>query len=67
MKPKYLKDHFLFEEFLEKLFEVTCTAVQRLAYTARDVILKNDFPMEMICKSTIDHLLEIVDVIDRVS
>ncbi|KAJ8664809.1 hypothetical protein QAD02_006471 [Eretmocerus hayati] len=65
LTPKYKKDHFLFEQFLEKIFEVTCTSVQRLAYSIRDVIMKNDFPMESICKSTVDHLIDIVDVIDR--
>lgn len=67
MKPKYMKGHYLFEEYVDKLFNVTCTPVQRLAYSIRDVILKNAFPMESICKSTVDHILEIVDIMDRVS
>jgi hypothetical protein len=67
MKPKYMKVHYLFEEFMEKLFALTCTPVQRLAYSIRDVICKNDFPMEFICKSTVDYLLEIVDIMDRVN
>ncbi|OXU24734.1 hypothetical protein TSAR_013123 [Trichomalopsis sarcophagae] len=65
MKPTYMKEHYLFEEFVEKLFDVTCTPVQRLAYSIRDVILKNEFPLEYICKSTVDHLLEIIDIMDR--
>ena len=66
LKPSYMKEHYLFEEFIDKLFAVTCTPVQRLAYNTRDVIWKNDLPMEPICKASVDHILEIVDIIDRV-
>lgn len=53
--------------FINKLFDVTCTTVQRLAYNMRDIIRKEDLPMEQICKVSIDLLLEILDIMDRVS
>lgn len=53
--------------FLNKIFEVTCTTVQRLAYHIRDIIRKEDLPVEQICKVSIDLLLEILDIMDRVS
>ncbi|XP_011877845.1 PREDICTED: uncharacterized protein LOC105567523 [Vollenhovia emeryi] len=62
------KNHFnqdLFDMFISKIFEVTCITVQRLAYNMRDIIRKGDFPMEQICKVSIDMLLEISDIMDR--
>ena len=59
--------HYLFEEFIDKMFEVTCIPVQRIAYSMRDVLLKNDLPLESICKAAVDNLLDILDVMDRVS
>lgn len=53
--------------FINKLFDLTCTTVQRLAYNMRDIIRKGDLPMEQICKVSIDLLLEISDIMDRVS
>lgn len=53
--------------FVSKIFDVTCTTVQRLAYNMRDIIRKSDLPMEQICKVSIDILLEISDIMDRVS
>lgn len=53
--------------FINKLFDVTCITVQRLAYKMRDIIRKGDLPMEQICKTCIDLLLEISDIMDRVS
>lgn len=53
--------------FLNKIFEVTCTTVQRLAYHIRDIIRKENLPIEQICKVSIDMLLEILDIMDRVS
>ncbi|XP_012283609.1 uncharacterized protein LOC105701446 [Orussus abietinus] len=55
----------LFEMFLNKIFEVTCPATLRLAYTIRDVIMKGDLPLEHICKVSIGMLLEIMDIMDR--
>lgn len=52
--------------FVTKMFDVTCTAVQRLAYNIRDVVLKNDVPIAQISKVVIDMLLEIIDIMDRV-
>lgn len=62
------KDHVnneLFDMFINKLFDVTCITVQRLAYKMRDIIRKGDLPMEQICKTCIDLLLEISDIMDR--
>lgn len=53
--------------FINKIFDVTCTTVQRLAYNMRDIIWKGDLPMEQICKGSIDLVLEILDIMDRVS
>lgn len=53
--------------FLNKLFEVTCTTMQRMAYNIRDIIRKENLPIEQICKVSIDLLLEISDIMDRVS
>lgn len=58
-------NHDFFDMFINKLFDVTCTAVQRLAYNMRDIIRKEDLPMEQICKVSIDLLLEILDIMDR--
>ncbi|EZA54607.1 hypothetical protein DMN91_006727 [Ooceraea biroi] len=55
----------LFDMFLNKIFDVTCTTVQRLAYNMRDVIRKGELPMEQICKASIDFLLEMSDIMDR--
>lgn len=66
IKKNHVHHDFL-DMFLSKLFEVTCTTVQRLAYHVRDVIRKEDLPMEQICKMSIDLLLEILDIMDRVS
>lgn len=57
--------HDLFDMFVSKIFDVTCTTVQRLAYNMRDIIRKSDLPMEQICKVSIDILLEISDIMDR--
>lgn len=57
--------HDLFDMFIGKIFDVTSTAVQRLAYNMRDIIRKGDLPMEQICKVSIDLLLEISDIMDR--
>jgi len=53
--------------FVSKIFDVTCTTVQRLAYNMRDILRKGDLPLEQICKVSIDLLLEISDIMDRVS
>lgn len=60
-------NHDFFDMFVNKIFDVTCTTVQRLAYNMRDIIRKGDLPMEQICKVSIDLLLEILDIMDRVS
>lgn len=52
--------------FVNKLFEITCVPVQRLAYNVRDVIAKNNLPITQIAKVSIDMILEITDVMDRV-
>lgn len=59
--------HDLFDMFVNKIFDVTCLPVQRLAYFMKDVIRKEDLPMEHICKVSIDMLLEIINIMDRVS
>ncbi|XP_014212634.1 uncharacterized protein LOC106642381 [Copidosoma floridanum] len=64
-KPEYMKKHYLFEEFINKMFDITSTPVQRLAYAVRDVILKNNLPMEAICVVTVNYLLEMADIMDR--
>ncbi|CAL1678631.1 unnamed protein product [Lasius platythorax] len=58
-------NHDFFDMFINKLFDLTCTTVQRLAYNMRDIIRKGDLPMEQICKVSIDLLLEISDIMDR--
>jgi len=57
----------LFDMFVSKIFDVTCTTVQRLAYNMRDILRKEDLPLEQICKVSIDLLLEMSDIMDRVS
>lgn len=65
-KPFYAKDHYFFEEFMDKIFNVTSVSLQRLAYNIRNVILQNpDLPLEHICAATIEHMLEILDFMDR--
>ncbi|CAK9816800.1 BRCA1-associated ATM activator 1 [Anthophora quadrimaculata] len=59
------KEHDLFEMYITKMFDVTCTAVQRLAYNIRDVMFKNDLPITHIAKVCIDIILEIMDIMDR--
>ncbi|CAK9801931.1 hypothetical protein ANTPLA_LOCUS3012 [Anthophora plagiata] len=59
------KEHDLFDMYITKMFDVTCTAVQRLAYNIRDVMFKNDLPMTHIAKVCIDIILEIMDIMDR--
>lgn len=58
--------HELFDMFINKIFDVTCMPVQRLLYNVRDVIWKSDLPLEHICKVSIDLLLEITNIMDRV-
>ncbi|XP_058796302.1 uncharacterized protein LOC131667108 [Phymastichus coffea] len=65
VKPKHMKEHCLFEDYIDKLFTLTCQPIQRIAYTMRDILFKNDFPMEYICKSVVEYLLEIVEILDR--
>lgn len=67
MKPQHMKEHCLFEDYVDKLFAITCQPIQRIAYTMRDIIFKNEFPLESICKSIIEYMLEIVEILDRVS
>ncbi|EFN89501.1 uncharacterized protein LOC105184184 [Harpegnathos saltator] len=64
IKKNHINHDFL-DMFLNKIFDVTCTTVQRLAYHIRDIIRKDDLPMEQICKVSIDLLLEILDIMDR--
>ncbi|XP_043258227.1 uncharacterized protein LOC122400707 isoform X1 [Colletes gigas] len=64
VKQTYIT-HDLFDMFLTKMIDVTCTAVQRLAYNIRDAVYKNDLPLAQICKVSIDILLEITDIMDR--
>ncbi|XP_066588058.1 uncharacterized protein [Prorops nasuta] len=64
IKKDYI-NHDLFDMFVNKIFDVTCTSVQRLAYNIRDTIWKGDLPLEQICKVSIDMLLEITDIMDR--
>ncbi|XP_050460941.1 uncharacterized protein LOC126856466 [Cataglyphis hispanica] len=64
IKKNHLNHDFL-DMFINKIFDVTCTTVQRLAYNMRDIIWKGDLPMEQICKVSIDLVLEILDIMDR--
>lgn len=57
--------HDFFETFINKIFEITCTYTQRLAYNMRDIMLKEDLPLEQICKISIHLFLEIVNIMDR--
>lgn len=59
------KDYDLFDMFVTKLCDVTSTAVQRLGYNIRNVVLKNDVSIAQISKVVIDILLEITDIMDR--
>ena len=60
------KHNEFFETFVEKMFDITCNTVQRLTFNIRYVIQKTDLPMELICKSTVEMILEITDIMDRV-
>ncbi|XP_032688076.1 uncharacterized protein LOC116852135 [Odontomachus brunneus] len=64
IKKSHIHHDFL-DMFLNKLFEVTCTTVQRMAYHIRDIIRRENLPIEQICKVSIDMLLEILDIMDR--
>ncbi|XP_076292857.1 integrator complex assembly factor Brat1 [Lasioglossum baleicum] len=57
--------HDMFDMFINKMCDVTCTAVQRLAYNIRDTIYKNELPLPHICKVSIDIILEMMDIMDR--
>lgn len=66
LKKNY-KKYDIFEMFIYKVFSITCQPIQRLAYETKDVMLKEDLPLELICKSCIEMVLEVVDLMDRVS
>ena len=52
---------------MDKMFSVTSVTLQRLAYNIRNVILQSpELPMESICATSIEHMLEIVDLMERV-
>lgn len=55
------------EMFIDKLFHVTSQPVQRICYLLKDVMTKEKLNSEKICKASIEMLLEIIDVMDRVS
>ncbi|XP_015121081.1 uncharacterized protein LOC107043881 [Diachasma alloeum] len=57
--------HEFFEMFVDKLYDVTCQPVQRLSYLIKDVMLRESLPVEQICKSSIEMILETIDVIGR--
>lgn len=60
------KDTDIFSMFCTKICDLTSTAIHRLAYNVRDTIIKNDLPAVQIAKTSIDMVLEIVDIMDRV-
>ena len=63
-----MKDHAFFEMFVDKLFDVTSHRVQRMVYNTKTVMTgTDDLPLEKICKATIDMVMELKDVMDRVS
>ncbi|XP_078035209.1 integrator complex assembly factor Brat1 [Augochlora pura] len=64
VKQTYMS-YDLFDMYINKLCDVTCTAVQRLAYNIRDTVYKNELPLTHICKVSIDIILEITDIMDR--
>ncbi|XP_063981218.1 uncharacterized protein LOC135164623 [Diachasmimorpha longicaudata] len=57
--------HEFFEMFVDKLYDVTCQPIQRLSYLIRDLMLRESLPVEHICKSSIEMILETIDVIGR--
>ncbi|XP_034935397.1 uncharacterized protein [Chelonus insularis] len=57
--------HDLFEIFMDKMFNITCLPILRLTYEVRDVMLREDLPVELISKSCVEMLLEIIDIMDR--
>ncbi|XP_017884705.1 uncharacterized protein LOC108627770 [Ceratina calcarata] len=59
------REHDIFDMFITKMFDVTCTTVQRLAYNVRDAIVKNDLCVSHIAKVSIDKLLEMTNIMDR--
>nr|XP_034180713.1 uncharacterized protein LOC117604576 [Osmia lignaria]XP_034180714.1 uncharacterized protein LOC117604576 [Osmia lignaria] len=59
------KDTDFFSMFVTKICDLTSTAIHRLAYNVRDTIIKNDLPAVQIAKTSIDMVLEIVDIMDR--
>ncbi|XP_012152485.1 integrator complex assembly factor Brat1 [Megachile rotundata] len=64
IRLKY-RDTDIFNMFVTKIFNITSTTVHRLAYKVRDTIIKNDLPAVQIAKTSIDMVLEIIDIIDR--
>lgn len=59
--------HDLFELFVDKIFNITCPIVQRFVYNTRDIIRKENLPLEQICKISIGYLIEILDTMNKVS
>lgn len=62
-----MKDHDFFEMFVDKIFDVTCHPVQRMSYNTKTVMCgSDDVPVEKICKATIDLVIELKEILDRV-
>ncbi|KAL7307989.1 hypothetical protein TKK_0000077 [Trichogramma kaykai] len=64
-KPEYKLAHSLFVDYINKIFHVTCTSVQRLGYNIREVLMKEPVPVEKICITSIENALEVINIIDR--
>lgn len=58
-------DEDIMNIFVQKLFKISCNYTQRLCFMLRDTLLKEEMPLENICKTAIQIAMDIVDVIDR--
>lgn len=65
VKHSYI-NYDLFDTFITKMFDVTSIVIQRLAYNIRDTVYRNKLPLAQISKVSIDMLLEMTDIMDRV-
>ncbi|XP_046433608.1 uncharacterized protein LOC124186183 isoform X1 [Neodiprion fabricii] len=61
--PEIPEDEF--EIFLYKFFSVTSTYTQRFCYMLRDTLLREELPKELMAKTSIQIILDTLDVMDR--
>ncbi|XP_046751934.1 uncharacterized protein LOC124414869 isoform X2 [Diprion similis] len=61
--PEIPEDEF--EIFVHKFFSITSTYTQRFCYMVRDTLLREEFPTELMAKTSIQIILDTLDVMDR--